>query len=532
MPTRVATQNGGGAACGARAAPGQGTQDYERHRPEATVLFEAVQFHWRTFLAELSFDGDEAPLPGFVVTEVEAFLRCGILAHGFVLAKCADCGHARPVAWSCQRRGFCPSCIGRRMSDFAARAVRRVFPHVPVRQWVLTVPHQLRARMAFDPALVTLVLHELIASVSAWLRRRARRLGIRGTLKTGAVTEIQRFNSALDVSVHFHALVLDGVYSFPAGKKPVFHPTPAPTDEEVAQVAATVWRRVERRLASYQPGASDRRFAEGAPLLLALAEASAAGLVATGPRRGCRVVRVRGPAADVDAVLLGKLCAQVEGYNLQAATRLGANDREGLERMCRYLARPPIATDRLSRREDWRLELRLKRAWRDGTTGFLFTPHELLERLVALVPRPRAHLTRYHGVLAPAFGQRTEIVPNPDEEEAAEARRHPPAPAGAEPPRTPGRLPWASLLWRVFLTDALACPACGGRMRILAIVTSTSGVTRLLGHAGLPTEPPRFHPPRPPPQQELPFADGASASTDPDFGAFEPDAPSGTDFEN
>jgi hypothetical protein len=101
------------------------------------------------------------------------------------------------------------------MSDFAARAVLRVFPRVPIRQWVLTVPHALRARMAFDPALVTLVLRELIATVSAWLRWRARRLGIGGRLKTGAVTAIQRFNSALDLSVHFHALVLDGLCGYP-----------------------------------------------------------------------------------------------------------------------------------------------------------------------------------------------------------------------------------------------------------------------------------------------------------------------------
>ena len=144
MPTRVTAHNGGD-ECGTRAAAGQGTQNYERHRPEATVLFQAVQAHWRTFLAELSSAEEEAPLPGFVVGEVEAFLRCGILAHGFVLTKCGDCGDTRPVAWSCQRRGFCPSCVGRRMSDFAARAVRRVFPNVPIRQWVLTVPHQLRA---------------------------------------------------------------------------------------------------------------------------------------------------------------------------------------------------------------------------------------------------------------------------------------------------------------------------------------------------------------------------------------------------
>ena len=141
--------------------------------------------------------------------------------------------------------------------------------------------------------------------------------------------------------------------------------------------------------------------------------ASAQGVIATGPRRGCRVVRVRGVAADTDAFLMGRLCAQVEGYNLHAATRIAANDRNGLERMARYLARPPIATDRLARLQDGRLELRLKRPWRDGTIAFRYTPHELLERLVALVPRPRRHLTRYHGVLAPAFAGRSEIVRPP-----------------------------------------------------------------------------------------------------------------------
>ena len=98
-------------------------------------------------------------------------------------------------------------------------------------------------------------------------------------------------------------------------------------------------------------------------------------------------------------------------FNLQAATRIAATDRAGLERMARYLARPPVATDRLARLDDGRLELQLKRPWRDGTSAFLFTPHELIERLVALVPRPRAHLTRYFGVFAPAFASRAEIVP-------------------------------------------------------------------------------------------------------------------------
>jgi hypothetical protein len=146
------------------------------------------------------------------------------------------------------------------------------------------VPYALRAKLAFDPSLTTLVLRELMAAVSSWLRRRARGLGLRGTLKTGAVTVVQRFNSALDLSPHFHALVLDGVYSFPGGRKPVFHPTPSPRDEDVARVVAAVFRRVERKLRDRSPSRAQRRFDEGAPLLLGLAEASARGVVGTHSR--------------------------------------------------------------------------------------------------------------------------------------------------------------------------------------------------------------------------------------------------------
>ena len=361
---------------------------YERHRPEETVLYSALQAHWKTFVSELEAVADPPVLPAFVVAEVEAFLRCGILSQGLILAKCRDCGWCRPVAFSCRRRGFCPSCLGRRISDFAAGLVDRVIPRVPVRQWVLTVPHGLRAKMMFDPALTSAVLRDLIRAVSSWLRQRARRQGVVGALKTGAVTVIQRFNSALGANPHFHTLCLDGVYTFPVGRAPVFHPTPAPTDEDIAHVAAAVFRRVERRLADREPGAVQRRFMECAPVLVAMAEASVGGVVATGPRRGRRIVRVRGAPADLDAFVMGRLCAEVEGFNLQAATRLHAGDREGLERMARYLARPPIATDRLSRLDDGRLELRLKRPWRDGTTYSQCPP--LRKR--RLPCRSRAHL--------------------------------------------------------------------------------------------------------------------------------------------
>jgi hypothetical protein len=90
------------------------------------------------------------------------------------------------------------------------------------------------------------------------------------------------------------------------------------------------------------------------------------GLVATGPRRGCRVLRLGGTGEDAEAAILGKRCADVAGFNVHANVHVGANDRIGLEHLCRYLARPPIANDRLQELPDGRLALRFKQAWRDG----------------------------------------------------------------------------------------------------------------------------------------------------------------------
>jgi hypothetical protein len=120
-----------------------------------------------------------------------------------------------------------------------------------------------------------------------------------------------------------------------------------------------------------------------------LANASVQGLVATGPRQGRRVLRLGGTGEDAEAAIIGKRCAEVAGFNVHANVSVGANDRDGLEHLCRYLARPPIANDRLQELPDGRLALRFKQAWRDGTIHIVFTPQELIEKLIPLIPRPR-----------------------------------------------------------------------------------------------------------------------------------------------
>jgi len=136
-----------------RAPDGAPVHD-ERHRAEQTTLCLLVRQNAASFIAHTEASTG-AELPRFIKDEFDAFLACGILAHGFLRLRCGECGHDKLLAFSCKRRGFCPSCGARRMSQTAAHLVDHVIPHVPVRQWVLSLPIPLRLLLAAEPELVT-----------------------------------------------------------------------------------------------------------------------------------------------------------------------------------------------------------------------------------------------------------------------------------------------------------------------------------------------------------------------------------------
>ena len=128
---------------------------YARRRPEETLLYALVREHWPRFLERAEEAGG---LPWFVGREFEEYLRCGLLEHGVVRLACRRCGHEMRVGFSCKRRGFCPSCVGRRMSDVAAHLVDEVLPEEPIRQWVCSLPWSLRYALAYDRRLCADVL--------------------------------------------------------------------------------------------------------------------------------------------------------------------------------------------------------------------------------------------------------------------------------------------------------------------------------------------------------------------------------------
>ena len=134
--------------------------------------------------------------------------------------------------------------------------------------------------------------------------------------------------------------------------------------------------------------------------------------------------------------------------------------------------------------------LQLKSPWRDGTTHIVMTPQEFMQRLAALVPRPRLHLIRFHGVLAPNAGLRGAIVPGPGQNTGEPADEHA---HGA-----PARMGWARLLNRVFDLDLEHCPQCGGAFRIIAAIEERAVIVGILTHLGLPARAPPRSPARPP----------------------------------
>ncbi len=158
-----------------------------------------------------------------------------------------------------------------------------------------------------------------------------------------------------------------------------------------------------------------------------------------------------------------------------------------MERLIRYTARGAVSLERLEADANGDLLYTFTRPWSDGTTGIKLSPLELLEKLAALVPLPRMHLVRYGGCLAPHSQLRRLITPTPRQQgmEAPEA-------SSASP-----RWGWARLLKRVFAFDMERCPACGrGTLRIIAAITQTEVIRKILRHLKLATDPPPIAPAR------------------------------------
>jgi len=390
--------------------------------------------------------------------------------------------------------------------------VESVLPEVPLRQWVCSLPWRLRYLCGFDRVLCSEVLNAFVSEVMRALRFAAKRvLGLASVEQAhpGAVTFVQRFDSALRLNVHFHTLAIDGIYVEEDDGALAFHALPEPTAAEVHDVArrtagrvAKILKRHGRSLEGLCEGASDSEQNDTlSDEQLALAScygAAARGVGLFGERAGEPTLRLVRPefGRDVEPV------AEVLGFNVHAKVAIDGRDRNRVERVCRYLGRPPIAQDRLEQQGDGRLRYTMKKQWRDGTHALVFEPLDLLARLCAMIPPPAFHMIRFHGVLSSHARLRSQVVPHPPADSPPAQSRQLDLFADNEELRCV-RKPWAWLVRHVFVEDVSRCPKCSGPMRWLEVASTPDAIANLLARHGLaPAPAPRT---RAPPKGQMLF---------------------------
>jgi hypothetical protein len=390
------------------------------------------------------------------------------------------------------------------MAQTAAHLADHVIPPVPVRQWVISVPKRVRGMLADRPravaALTKIFLNEierLLLAASGGAPDAETPRASRPRL--GGISFLHRFGSALNHHVHLHACVTDGVF-VPAADHagsdapPTFLPARPFPPSELASLTERVRRRVIRWF---------------------------------------RLARLLDAAAAADM-----LAWENSGFSVDASARITLLDRDvpsyfqSLEHLLRSCARPPFALERLSvirgpdgritrvryvlprhRAANWVGRGRGRKSTRPGANGVVeLTPFEFVDRLADLVPPPRKHRHRYHGVFAPNHKLRQAVtalaVGNIGKRRGPVAGGHA---AGGQPtegccdthakPRShdTSRIAWAKLMARLDEEFPLECPACGGDIRLIAFITEPGPIRKILTHLGEPLEPPPVSPARGPP---------------------------------
>jgi Putative transposase len=305
-----------------------------------------------------------------------------------------------------------------------------------------------------------------------------------------------------------------------------FHALPTPSSEQVADIARRTAQRLARafeaqgRPSPWQPTETSEPDPEPVSLeqpgLFACYQAAAQGLSVSGERAGqpaLRLVVGQGRTSDGTSprerpqpAEPGAPVAEALGVSVYAKQLVDGRDRKQLERLARYITRPPLALERLSRRTDGRLELELKSIWKDGTRAVVLEPHDLIVRLCAAVPAPRLHLLRYFGVLSSHHALRREVTPSAEPEPGLFTPPSAPGDQQSLPLDSPdagtqrsGRARWGWLIVE-------HCSRCSGPLRWVEAATTPEAISRLLAKHGLGPRPPPPSRSPPIPEGQLSFA--------------------------
>lgn len=447
---------------------------YRRRQPENTLFYQIIKKHYSSFKSHLEEQG--TILPCHVQREFEDFSKCGLLTYGFLRVRCQDCHHERLIAFSCKRRGFCPSCCAKRMIESTALLVDKILPYQPIRQWVLSVPYPLRLLFAKQPIVLGKVLGIVHRAIATYLIKKT---GFTHKIaRTGAVTFIQRFGSALNLNVHFHMLFLDGVYKDSKKQAPRFISIKQHSPSDIINLTHKISLRIARyleRTGIIERDLENSYFSENALDDDAMNEHQHHSIhyrISIGPHKGRKVFSLQTLPPASPEIKSKELLGEIAGFSLHAGVVAKANQRNKLERLCGYISRPAIAMDRLSLTEEGDISYELKTPYRNGTTHIIFEPLDFISKLAALVPVPSVHLIRFHGLFAPNSKLRPYIVPKNNslsKEIKGKSNKH-------------TGMTWTERLKRTFKIDINICERCDGKAKVIACIYDPKVINKILTH--------------------------------------------------
>lgn len=390
--------------------------------------------------------------PVTILPDVNAYLDCGNIKRSKATLECIKCRIQREFPLSCKRRNFCEACGRRRQRDRSKFLRRQVIGDTPMRLWTTTLPHPARTFLGGEPDLTTAVLGAVLRRITRYIRlsiKHAHGLKSVKIVHTGAITIIQRVGTDLDGNLHFHSLFTDGAFvRLGADEDLTFLELPKPTDEDVAEIAWDIAKGVRKEL--WRANVWDDVSTEEERMIT--------GRFIT---RDGEVKLYRFTGVDSSA---GPRPKGVGAVNVDVSPPIGRGDHENLARILAYMLAPAIRDAQLTVLGD-RVLLELKRPRTDGTTHREYKLDPLFDRLAFMVPPRYANLIRFHGVYAPNASLRDAVVP-----ESQESNGSAPTPRDDEGIQD-DYLAWAELRTHSFAEDMMRCPQCGGRLKLVALVS-------------------------------------------------------------
>ena len=409
---------------------------YRARNPRATPLYRLFETHFDEVKGqwEERFERRCGFWRGFVDEQVRRYLDCGLFENGFARIRCPDCAEEYLLAFSCKTRELCPSCAAKRSAATAALLAEEVFEKVGHAQWVFVMPKMLRPYFLHH--------RELLGGLAraAWetvLELMSEAIG-EEAIRPGMVAVVQTAGDLGNWHPHVHALVSRGGWTQDGEWIPM-----AFVDEHSAEL---LFRH------------KVIRFLQGVGLL----------------------------AEDRTELLLSW---RHTGFSVHNRVRVEPEDRPAVERLARYIMRPPISLERMS--WDGVGEVRYRRKRGHESSGLnereveAFDPQEFLARVIMHIPEPRRHLVRYYGWYSNVSRGKRRKAEAADGEVGAMGVAPDSRAAQVEARDARAlRRSWAQLIKRIYEVDPMVCPSCGSEMKVISFITEHDVIDAILRHLG------------------------------------------------